>query len=92
MPRFSSNISHAAAAADRYRDLGLEYTRNDRMAFIMDMTAADGENGNPPLDWEKLLGADDATFVHDCAGIQQHIDRRTGAIGGFFLPRCSVPE
>ncbi len=42
-----------------------------------------------PLDLEKLLNAPDFDFSHDVYGIEHHINRRTGALEGCFLPRCS---
>ena len=57
----------------------------------MDLLAADGGNGNDPLDWPRLLAADDFNFLHDMAGIASHLDRTTGRIDGFFRPRfCKV--
>jgi hypothetical protein len=45
-----------------------------------------------PLDFAKLAGFDDFNLVHDVSGIQRHIDRDTGTLGGCFLPRCALPE
>lgn len=42
-----------------------------------------------PLDLERLLSFDDENFGHDVFGIRRHIDRNTGALGDFFLPRCA---
>lgn len=40
-----------------------------------------------PLRLADLLAADDFNFAHDLAGIQRHINRETGKLEGFFLPR-----
>ena len=42
-----------------------------------------------PLDLDKLLDADDFNFMHDVLGIMKHIDRKTGELRDFFLPRFS---
>jgi hypothetical protein len=53
----------------------------------MDLTAVHA-NGNP-LDFARLLAADDFNFTHDIAGIPRHIDRETGRLTNFFRPRFS---
>lgn len=53
----------------------------------MDITAC--HCNGCPLDLGKLLNADDFNFAHDVFGIRDHIDRRTGKMTGYFLPRCS---
>ncbi len=60
----------------------------DRLTFAMDISAADGVNGNAKLDYELLLSASDATFAHDVFGIIRHMNRDTGVIEGLFVPRC----
>ena len=56
--------------------------------WFMDIAACH-LNGTP-LDLEKLLAADDANFAHDVFGIRHHIDRSTGRIMDFFLPRSAA--
>lgn len=56
-----------------------------RMDLTMDITAAHA-NGCP-LDLEGLRDARPADFLHDVSGIMRHINRETGALEGFFLPR-----
>ncbi len=53
----------------------------------MDLTATHA-NGCP-LDLEGLLGAEPADFTHDIFGIHHHINRNTGELKDFFLPRYS---
>lgn len=62
----------------------------DVMVLTMDLMAANGVNGNLALDLVSLLATDDANFVHDIAGIQSHMDRGTGRIGGCFVPRFAL--
>lgn len=60
----------------------------DIMSTEMDVIATNA-NGCP-LDMKKLLGFDDFNFAHDIGGIARHLDRTTGKLGDFFLPRCSA--
>ena len=59
----------------------------DRLSMEMDLMAAHGCNGNDPLDLAALADADDMNLAHDVFGIERHIDRVTGVIGGSFRPR-----
>jgi hypothetical protein len=81
-----------SAACKRYRAIRTKHQMPDinEMMLIMDLTACHA-NGCP-MDWEKLLAADDFTFVHDLVGIANHIDRETGKIAQGFLPRCASKE
>ena len=42
-----------------------------------------------PLDLLKLFNAPEGDFGHDVWGIRKYIDRHTGGLTDFFLPRCS---
>lgn len=53
----------------------------------MDLTAC--HCNGCELDLDRLLLAPDPDFGHDVCGIRRHIDRRTGKLGGCFLPRCA---
>jgi hypothetical protein len=55
----------------------------------MDLTACHC-NGTP-LKLKELLDADNFNFMHDVAGIENSINRRTGKIENHFLPRFSKP-
>lgn len=59
----------------------------DRMAMHMDLTACHA-NGCP-MDFQRLLDADNFNFSHDVAGINRHINRETGKLEDCFLPRFS---
>lgn len=78
----------------RWRELVAKSTGEipETLSIRMDITAANGVNGNPPLDLGRLMGFDDFNFAHDMAGIERHINRETGKIEGWFLPRCSISE
>lgn len=87
MMNFSRNIEQIGAACDRYEAMPGSKRGYQRINLMMDLSAADGVNGNAQLDWERLLAADDFNFMHDIAGISRHMDRDTGKIGGLFSPR-----
>lgn len=55
------------------------------MDLSMDITACHA-NGCP-LRLQAFLDADDFNFSHDFFGINRHIDRETGQMMNFFLPR-----
>ena len=59
----------------------------DAVGLHMDLTAVHA-NGCP-MDFARMLAADDFNFWHDLCGIQWHLDRKTGRLG-HFLPRCSL--
>lgn len=40
-----------------------------------------------PMDFERMREADDFNILHDIAGIRKHLNRKTGRIVGFFVPR-----
>lgn len=63
---------------------------DQRLSLTMDLMAANGRNGNPVLDLDALLEADDANFAHDVFGIARHMDRATGSLGDCFCPRFAV--
>ncbi|WP_156397337.1 MULTISPECIES: DUF6874 family protein [unclassified Sphingomonas] len=77
-------------AAVYLKIFGSELPHDGRLSHRMDLVATHA-NGNP-MDFAKLLAADDFTFAHDIGGIDRHIDRRTGKLLGHFLPRCSKRE
>jgi hypothetical protein len=45
-----------------------------------------------PLDFLALAEADDLTFRHDLAGIERHLDKETGRLRDFFLPRTAAHD
>lgn len=83
---FSKNLDAAAKIADRAGSKIVKAS-GGRLAFIMDLLAADGVNGNPPIDFERLHAADEFNFLHDVCGIARHLDRSTGKLENCFVPR-----
>jgi hypothetical protein len=59
--------------------------RRPLLEFEMDLVACHA-NGCP-LDFPRLLNADDFNFAHDVFGIERHLNRCTGKLGNCFLPR-----
>ncbi|MCC2110380.1 MAG: hypothetical protein KDJ40_23540 [Hyphomicrobiales bacterium] len=75
--------------ADRAETLGVIGTDIDaRISFEMDMTATHA-NGCP-MDFARLLAADDFNFLHDVYGIARHLKRETGELLDMFRPRFAV--
>lgn len=76
---------------DRAIGLGLNrHDKRDRLSFHMDMAACNA-NGCP-MDFERMLAADDFNFTHDYCGIVGHLDRKTGKLNGMFLPRFAAKQ
>lgn len=92
MTEFSKNTDKAALVCERYEHSNKLMEGYDRLNLEMDLLAADGVNGNLPLDWDKLLAADDFNFMHDLYGISACMNRSTGKISSFFIPRCAKVE
>lgn len=57
----------------------------DPLTMTMDL-AATNANGCP-MDFERMLAADDFNLLHDIAGIARHMDRNTGRLTDHFRPR-----
>jgi hypothetical protein len=58
------------------------------LSMQMDLVAAHA-NGCP-LDFQRLENADDFNLLHDVLGIERHLNRVTGQLAGFFLPRFAA--
>lgn len=77
----------AEAIFNRAESMGI--APEDKMGVMMDLMAANGENGNVPLDYVKMLAFSDGSFGHDFNGIYANLNRRTGQLENCFLPRCA---
>lgn len=60
----------------------------DMMTLDMDITAC--HLNDVKLRLKDLLDADDFNFMHDVAGISNHINRETGKLENCFVPRYAV--
>lgn len=92
MTNFSGNTESATKACERYERIAGKPRGYKRINLMMDLMAADGVNGNRALDWDRLLEADDFNFLHDIGGISRHMNRDTGELTGFFLPRFTAKQ
>lgn len=75
------------AIADRMVELDDDFPFN---TVLLDLLAV--HCNGMPLDIEKLYRFDDFNLAHDVYGINRHLDRSTGQLGGCFVPRCAKPE
>lgn len=62
----------------------LDIAPKERITLIMDLENTHNSVG---LDLDGLLAADDFDFAHDVVGIQNHMNRDTKELEGFFVPR-----
>lgn len=62
---------------------------DDPVAVMMDISAT---HVHCPLRLNDLLNADDFNFGHDIGGIERHLNRSTGWLKNFFLPRFAQPQ
>jgi hypothetical protein len=67
------------------QEMGVDFTETE-----MDITAV--HLNGCPLRLQDLLDAPAFHFAHDIRGIGRHLDRRTGALTDFFLPRFAAPR
>jgi hypothetical protein len=66
---------------ERAKSLGVQ---RDTMSLDMDICAA---HENCPLRLEEFLNAPNFDCLHDVVGIVNNLNRETGEIENFFLPR-----
>jgi len=59
----------------------------DALSLTMDLLATHATD--TPLDFTRMLEADNFNFAHDVYGIMRHLNRRTGKLENCFLPRCA---
>ncbi|WP_157384325.1 hypothetical protein [Desulfitobacterium hafniense] len=72
----------AERAVNKYQEMGYKL---NKLHSAMDITAV--HLNGCSLDLDKLLEAPDFDFIHDVAGIARHLNRSTGELEGFFIPR-----
>lgn len=82
----------AEAVIKRAIDLAQEddIQLGDKSELLMDLIAC--HNHACPLDFEKMLRADDFNLLHDMLGIRNCLNRTTGQLENNFLPRCARPQ
>lgn len=82
-------LSRIKSASVRARKLAKEAAGVDipLINWLMDLEAV--HCNGCPLDFERLLSFPDADFGHDVFGIRRHLNRSTGKLEDYFLPRCA---
>lgn len=45
-----------------------------------------------PIDFARLSEFSEFDFAHDLLGIYRHLNRETGELENFFIPRCAKPK
>lgn len=66
------------------------HSPRDRMTLEMDLIAC--HMNDTRLDLHALETADDFNFSHDVFGIERHINRDTGKLERFFVPRFALRQ
>jgi len=77
----------ANGIAKRYEKILKDHT--DICRTEMDIIATH-ISGCPLLLKELLNNANDFDFIHDVSGIHRHLDRETGKLENFFIPRFAA--
>lgn len=67
------------------RAINIGINVGDRLSVHMDISACIAQGC--PMKLQEWLDAPDFDFAHDFNGIRRHINRQTGALEDFFLPR-----
>lgn len=84
----SEEISLITGIVDRYIN---EYHPDiDRTYLQLDIKAT--HLNGCELDLAKFLHLPKFDFIHDVCGITKNINRVTGKLDNFFLPRCAKPS
>lgn len=73
------------AIVNRAALLGL--AKEGRQALWADLAVV--HNHGCPLAFYRLADFDSVDFIHDIEGIQRHLNRQTGKLEDYFLPRCA---
>lgn len=67
-------------------EVGIETINKTDLEMDLIATHANG----CPMQFQRLLDADNFDFVHDVLGIREHLNRRTGRLEHHFLPRFAA--
>lgn len=74
---------------ERAENMGI-LDKSNRMTSLMDVQAV--HCNDMKLDLEKLLTFPEFDFAHDVLGIKRHMNRTTGKLQDFFVPRCALND
>lgn len=74
----------------RYKERMGDADPRDQIGLMMAVEAC--HEHACPLDLDAMLAVDAhvGSVLHDVAGIARHLDRRTGKLGGCFVPRFAL--
>ncbi len=78
------------AIADRADQLGIVGGQYGRPQLMVDLCAVHA-NGCP-LDFAAMIEADQIDLVDDICGIATHLDRKTGQLRDYFVPRFALVD
>jgi hypothetical protein len=81
-------VDRAAVMSERVT--GKKLNNDELRGWTMDIIACHANSC--PIDFGRLLGADDFNFGHDVFGIYRHLDRSTGRLTNCFVPRFATPK
>ena len=83
------DAAHVEDIADRAlamaRRAKIDHLR--KIDIVMDLTAAHANGCR--INFAELAAADQFNLSHDVFGIMRHLNRETGQLEGFFVPRFS---
>lgn len=68
------------AALSRAKRLHFLHAHAEPLSLLMDLAAADGVNGNPPIDWDAMEKLGDHEFLMKLVSISARMDRETGKL------------
>jgi hypothetical protein len=80
------DIDIISQIADRARALySTEWSKVVMVKMLADAHA------HMPIDLTGLLAAPDSDYIYDVFGITYHSEKNTGKIGGYFIPKFTLP-
>lgn len=75
-----TNTARHHAALARAKRLHFLHAHTKPLSLVMDLAAADGVNGNPPIDWDAMDKLGDHEFLMKLVSISARMDRETGKL------------
>ena len=82
----TKDIDIISQIADRAREL---YATEWSKVVLVRMLAE--AHAHMPIDLAALLAAPDSDYIYDVFGIAYHSEKNTGRIGGYFIPKFTLP-
>lgn len=88
--RYLSLIQQIAVRADK--DIFSRYAHISQSILTTEMDLSACHAQGCELDFERLLAAPAEDFEHDILGIRRHLNRETGYLEDFFVPRYAKAQ